>query len=108
MRIDYTVQIWREGAQYVAQAMPVDVVSLRVTASPSGLRLENLFGGRPVSFADMSASGYLARRGIRTGIFIRRRNGRAVKLDWAGLLGFEIVLQAIANAGVPAAEDLAV
>ena len=27
MRIDYTVQIWREGAQYVAQAMPVDVVS---------------------------------------------------------------------------------
>ena len=27
MRIDYTVQIWREGAQYVAQAMPLDVVS---------------------------------------------------------------------------------
>jgi hypothetical protein len=27
MRVDYTVQIWREGAQFVAQAMPIDVVS---------------------------------------------------------------------------------
>lgn len=27
MRIDYTVQIWREGSQFVAQAMPIDVVS---------------------------------------------------------------------------------
>lgn len=27
MRIDYTVQIWREGSQYVAHAMPLDVAS---------------------------------------------------------------------------------
>lgn len=27
MRIDYTVQIWKEGSQFVAQAMPIDVVS---------------------------------------------------------------------------------
>ena len=27
MRIDYTVQIWREGKQYVAHAMPLDVTS---------------------------------------------------------------------------------
>lgn len=27
MRIDYTVQIWREGSQFVAHAMPIDVVS---------------------------------------------------------------------------------
>jgi predicted RNase H-like HicB family nuclease len=27
MRIDYTVQIWREGKQYVAHAMPLDVAS---------------------------------------------------------------------------------
>jgi predicted RNase H-like HicB family nuclease len=27
MRVDYTVQIWREGAQFVAQATPIDVVS---------------------------------------------------------------------------------
>ena len=27
MRIDYTVQIWKEGSHYVAHAMPIDVVS---------------------------------------------------------------------------------
>jgi len=27
MKIDYTVQIWREGTQYVAHAMPLDVAS---------------------------------------------------------------------------------
>jgi hypothetical protein len=32
MRIDYTVQIWREGTQYLAQALPLDVVSCGPTA----------------------------------------------------------------------------
>ena len=27
MRIDYTVQIWKEGSQFVGHAMPIDVVS---------------------------------------------------------------------------------
>ncbi len=27
IRIDYTVRIWKEGSQYVADAMPIDVVS---------------------------------------------------------------------------------
>jgi predicted RNase H-like HicB family nuclease len=27
MNIEYTVQIWREGPQYVAHAMPLDVMS---------------------------------------------------------------------------------
>ena len=27
MNVEYTVQIWREGKQYVAQASPLDVVS---------------------------------------------------------------------------------
>ena len=27
MRIEYTVQIWKEGSQFVAQAMPIDVIS---------------------------------------------------------------------------------
>jgi len=27
MKIDYTVQIWREGGQYIAHAMPLDVAS---------------------------------------------------------------------------------
>ena len=27
MKIDYTVQVWREGKQYIAHAMPLDVAS---------------------------------------------------------------------------------
>ncbi len=27
MKIDYTVQVWREGNQYIAHAMPLDVAS---------------------------------------------------------------------------------
>ena len=27
MEIDYTVQVWREGSQFVAHAMPLDVAS---------------------------------------------------------------------------------
>jgi hypothetical protein len=27
MKIDYTVQVWREGSQFVAHAMPLDVAS---------------------------------------------------------------------------------
>ena len=27
MRIDYTVQVWQEGNQYIAHAMPLDVAS---------------------------------------------------------------------------------
>jgi len=36
MRIDYTVQIWREGGQYIAHAMPLDVASAGET--PEGAR----------------------------------------------------------------------
>lgn len=27
LKIDYTVQLWREGDQYVAHAMPLDIMS---------------------------------------------------------------------------------
>jgi len=27
MRLDYTVQVWKEGKQYIAHAMPLDVAS---------------------------------------------------------------------------------
>lgn len=30
-RIEYTVQIWREGEQYIAHAMPLDVASSGAT-----------------------------------------------------------------------------
>jgi hypothetical protein len=27
MRVDYTVTIWKEGSQFIAQALPLDVIS---------------------------------------------------------------------------------
>ena len=36
MKIDYTVQVWREGKQYIAHAMPLDVASAGET--PEGAR----------------------------------------------------------------------
>jgi hypothetical protein len=37
MEIDYTVQIWREGNQFIAHAMPIDVASSG--PSPEAARL---------------------------------------------------------------------
>ena len=36
MKLDYTVQVWREGGQYIAHAMPLDVASSG--ASPEAAR----------------------------------------------------------------------
>ena len=36
MKIDYAVQVWREGNQYIAHAMPLDVASSGET--PEGAR----------------------------------------------------------------------
>ena len=40
MRIDYTVQIWKEGAQFVAHATPIDVVSAGATPGAARDALE--------------------------------------------------------------------
>jgi len=40
MQIDYTVQVWREGAQYVAQAIPLDVISSGSTPAEARSALE--------------------------------------------------------------------
>ena len=44
MRIDFIVQIWREGAQYVAQAMPIDVVSAGSTSDRARAALDEAVG----------------------------------------------------------------
>ena len=31
MKLDYTVQVWKEGKQYIAHAMPLDVASSGAT-----------------------------------------------------------------------------
>ena len=40
MRIDYTAHIWREGCQFVAQAMPIDVVSSGSTPDQTRMALD--------------------------------------------------------------------
>ena len=40
MRIDYTVQIWKEGSQFVAHAMPIDVVGAGATPNQARTALE--------------------------------------------------------------------
>jgi predicted RNase H-like HicB family nuclease len=40
MRIDYTVHIWREGTQFVAHAMPFDVMSAGPTPDKSRAALD--------------------------------------------------------------------
>lgn len=46
MQVDYTVQIWKEGSQFIAHAMPIDVVSSGPTAAEARTALDeavNLF-----------------------------------------------------------------
>ena len=44
MRIEFTVQIWREGSQFVAHAMPVDVVSSGSTPEQARAALDEAVG----------------------------------------------------------------
>jgi predicted RNase H-like HicB family nuclease len=40
MKIDYTVQVWREGNQFVAHAMPLDVASSGATPQSARAALD--------------------------------------------------------------------
>lgn len=40
MRIEYTVQIWKEGSQFVAHAMPIDVASAGETPDKARAALD--------------------------------------------------------------------
>ena len=40
MEIDYTVQIWREGSQFIAHAMPLDVASSGATPQAARAALD--------------------------------------------------------------------
>ena len=40
MDIEYTVQIWKEGSQFVAHAMPLDVMSSGKTPAEAGEALD--------------------------------------------------------------------
>jgi predicted RNase H-like HicB family nuclease len=40
MEIDYTVQIWREGSQFIAHAMPLDMASSGATPQAARTALD--------------------------------------------------------------------
>jgi predicted RNase H-like HicB family nuclease len=44
MRIEYTVQIWREGGQYIAHAMPIDVASAGTSPDEARQALDEAVG----------------------------------------------------------------
>lgn len=44
MNLEYTVQIWKEGAQFIAHAMPLDVMSSGHTVEAAREALEEAVG----------------------------------------------------------------
>jgi predicted RNase H-like HicB family nuclease len=53
MNIEYTVQIWKEGNQFVAHAMPLDVISSGRTAEEARRALDEAVNLFLVTAADM-------------------------------------------------------
>lgn len=53
MNIDYTVQIWKEGNQFVAHAMPLDVMSAGDTPEEARKALDEAVHLFLVTAADM-------------------------------------------------------
>jgi len=68
--IDYTVQIWREGEQYVAHAMPLDVLSAGGSPEEARRALDEAVGLFLKTAADMGTleqvleeAGYIFKHG---------------------------------------------
>jgi len=53
MNIEYTVHIWKEGGQYVAHAMPLDVMSSGYTPEEARVALDEAVHLFLVTAADM-------------------------------------------------------
>jgi predicted RNase H-like HicB family nuclease len=53
MNIEYTVQIWKEGSQFVAHAMPLDVMSSGKTPQEAGKALDEALHLFLVTATDM-------------------------------------------------------
>ncbi|MUH01261.1 hypothetical protein F7734_56935 [Scytonema sp. UIC 10036] len=53
MHIDYTVQIWKEDSQFVAHAMPLDVMSSGETQDKARIALDEAVHLFLVTAADM-------------------------------------------------------
>ena len=57
MNIDYTVQIWQEGGQFIAHAMPLDIMSSGTTPQQAREALQEAV---ELFFATASESGNLS------------------------------------------------
>ncbi len=53
LKIEYTVQLWREGSQFVAHAMPLDVMSVGATPQTARQALDEAVGLFLKTAADM-------------------------------------------------------
>ncbi len=53
MNVDYTVQIWKEGSQFVAHAMPLDVMSSGQTPDEARAALDEAVHLFLTTVADM-------------------------------------------------------
>ncbi len=54
MNIEYTVQIWKEGGQFIAHAMPLDVMSSGPTPEDAGHALDEAVRLFLLTAADMN------------------------------------------------------
>lgn len=80
MNIDYTVQIWQEGDQFIAHAMPLDIMSSGAT--PQDAR-EALGEAVELFFATASEMGTLS--DILEEAGYRRREGEWISPTWIAL-----------------------
>jgi hypothetical protein len=102
-----TVFLWCLGAPALLLVLwAARLAAFRISAGPAGVVVRTLWGGRETLFQDASAVGRLTRSGIAVGVYIRSRAGDVVKLSWTGVMRFQIVLDALYRAGLPAGEDL--
>ncbi|MDF5732072.1 MAG: hypothetical protein PUP92_29740 [Rhizonema sp. PD38] len=80
MHIDYTVQIWKEDSQFVAHAMPIDVMSSGQTPEEARIALDEAVNLFLVTAGDM---GTLEEILQETGY--KLQNGNWVSPDWVAI-----------------------
>lgn len=80
MDIEYTVQIWKEDSQFVAHAMPIDVMSSGETPSAARIALDEAVNLFIAAATDM---GTLEEILQETGY--RLQNGKWVSPEWVAV-----------------------
>lgn len=104
--LGFAVTLWcLAGLFAVLMLWTARRAAYRVRVARTGIRVEGMAGAAEFGYGDLKGAGYALLDGIRTGIFLRRRDGARAVLDWANLLGFETVLEALRAARVAQLPD---